>query len=78
MSEPNYFLDKKLPTLRPGHRWSMKIWPGGRLEVKQVKPEAIMEHPADAVSVLRQCRCVYVPLGDAADVVRMWSEEKGK
>lgn len=67
-----YFQGQKLPPLREGNVWAMRIWPGGRLEVKQVKPEQIAKSTGDALNELEAGHFVYVWLDDAAYTVQQW------
>lgn len=67
-----YFQGQKLPPLREGNVWAMRIWPGGRLEVKQVKPEQIARSTGDALKELESGAYVYVWLDDAAYAVQQW------
>ncbi len=71
-----YFQGQKLPPLREGNVWAMRIWPGGRLEVKQVKPEQIAKSTGDAIKELLNCFDTYVWLDDAAYVVQQWKVRK--
>jgi len=42
MSEdPIYFNGQRLPPLRPGNAWGFRLYPGGRAEVRQCKPERL-------------------------------------
>lgn len=67
-----YFQGQKLPPLREGNVWAMRIWPGGRLEVKQVKPEQIARSTGAALKELDSGFDTYVWLDDAAYVVQQW------
>lgn len=71
-----YFQGKKLPPLREGNVWAMWIWPGGRKEVKQVKPEQITESPRKAVAELLSGYDVHVWLDEAAYIVARWEDAK--
>lgn len=76
MTQDVYFQGQKLPPLREGNVWAMRIWPGGRKEVKQVKQEQLTESPRQAVDKLLQGEYVYVWLDEAAYIVARWEDAK--
>lgn len=73
MSEPVYFQGQPLPPLRPGNTWSLRIYPGGRKEVKQVRPERIQTIDA-AVSALCGGEWTHVRLDDAVETLIRWKQ----
>lgn len=71
-----YFQGQKLPPLREGKVWSMRIWPGGRLEVKQVNPHEIVQTATAAIRKLERGQYAYVWLDDSAYVAQQWKNYK--
>lgn len=67
-----YFQGQKLPPLRADNVWAMRIWPGGRMEVKQVTSDRIAKSTGDALKDLESGKYTFVWLDDAAYTVQQW------
>lgn len=75
MSEVIYFNGQPLPPLREGKVWGIKIWFGGRLELRQYKPE-LLQTTGQALKNIRENGFAYVWLDDASYVVSRWKHEQ--
>lgn len=62
------FMGQELPPLRDGNVWAMKIYPGGRKEVRQVNPSRV-DFVSNALKKLKAEQSVYVWLDDAVEVL---------
>lgn len=67
-----YFQGQELPPLREGHVWGFKMWPGGRKEVQQVRPDRIQSLEQGAASV-RRGDIALVSLNNALPIARLWT-----
>lgn len=74
MSEPVIWQGKELPPKKPGHVWAIRMWPGGRKELRQVLLEE-MHHADDATSRLQNNHCANVWLDDAVLVIALLPDE---
>lgn len=75
MNQPVIWQGQKLPSARPGNVWLLHIYPGGRMEVRQDRPERAVT--ADkAVSVLMAGHDAHVWLDDAQVTVALWQQAK--
>jgi len=65
--QPVYFQGQELPPTREGHVYGIRLYPGGRKELRQYKPDDLM-YVSQAVKALMANKCVDVWLDDAAQV----------
>lgn len=63
-----YFRGEPLPPLRAGNAWGFVMYPGGRMEVRQRKPETFCT-VQDALIKLRDGQMAIVALADAEKLV---------
>lgn len=63
-----YFRGKPLPPLRAGNAWGFVMYPGGRMEVRQRKPDTFCT-VHDALTKLQNGQMVIVALADAEKLV---------
>lgn len=62
----------ELPELKPGKIWAMRIYPGGRKELRQ-RAEDMCVEPMEALKRLKQNQSATVRMADAQWVWAMWS-----
>lgn len=63
-----------LPPVREGNERAFKLWPGGRSEFPQVRPERIRTID-DALTTLRSGGFALVKVSDARELVERWVKE---
>ncbi len=73
MSEPVIWRGKELPQCKPGHVYAIRMWPGGRKELRQV-PYEEMHYADEATRRLQNGHCANVWLDDAVLVVMLLPE----
>lgn len=75
MIKPEFDFDatlRNLPPVREGNERAFKLWPGGRSEFPQLRPERIQTLD-DALATLRGGGFAVVKLKDARDLAERWS-----
>lgn len=68
-------MENVLPTPRPGHQWTMQIFPHGRRVIVQAKPYKLSTMD-EAIAKLNAGHRVYVRLEDAARIGRQAKQAK--
>ena len=65
---------RNLPPVREGNERAFKLWPGGRSEFPQVRPERIQTID-DAMVTLNNGGFAIVKVSDARELVERWVRE---
>lgn len=73
--QPVIWQGQELPQARPGNVWLLHIYPGGRMEVVQRKPNYATTVDL-AVKDLMAGGSAHVWLGDAETTVALWQQAK--
>lgn len=77
MIKPKFDFDatlRNLPPVREGNERAFKLWPGGRSEFPQVRPERIQPID-DALTTLRKGGFAVVKVSDAWELIEQWVKE---
>lgn len=67
----------KLPPLQPGKEWALKIYPGGRSELRPYSSEMIMTNE-DGLTALREGRSAIVRMMGISLEILAYIERKEK